>query len=418
MKRSRRGWTWFLPWIILLCAIFVCIAAFCLQNRTEVQYKAVYTLYVTPEAGRSVQPDQLARECQLLTQTEAFRNAVLSSAISDGKSRMQVKAVQDTCVLELSVAGPDAAVVSSLANAAGDELCSQLPRMFPVQEAKAMQRASVPVAADRSMDQIWLFMVASVVLLASVLLIACFTGGKATLSSACAQSDAFCLGNIHDTRRSVKRCLKAAARRKHSTLWDCADREMLEEIRQLVLRLRISPRGHLASSFLFTALKQDAQEETVAVLAASELAHQGFRVLLVEADARAAQTEDLLNVQPQNDLYDCLDRRCGLEDALTRTDIAALFYLRAYRPDRATASFAAASAFADFMNCVKTHFDFVIIHSSPADETADAAMLCLNVDSVILLARDESCTLEEIENTARQFARLRKPARGVVFTAV
>ena len=192
---------------------------------------------------------------------------------------------------------------------------------------------------------------------------------------------------------------------------------MLEEIRQLVLRLRISPTDHKAVSFLFTALKNDAQDEVVSALVALELAHQGFRVLLVEAADSAAKMEKLLNAPVKNDIYDYLGG-CRMENVFSYTAMSMLFYMRAYHPKQTVASFAALPSFAKLMNSARSYFDFIIVHAAPEKEKADAAMLCLHTDAVVLLAREESCTLEQIEHTARKFARMRRPARGVVFTGL
>jgi len=417
MKRSRRGWMWFLPWILLLCAIFVCAAAFCLQNRTDVQYRAVYTLYVTPDAAYDADPEQMARECQILTQTDAFRKSVLANTQSDGKTRVTVKSVENTCVLELAVVGPDASIVGSLANAAGDELCMQLPLLLPVQNATTIQRASVPLEADRFSDRVWLTMVAVVVLLAFVLLLCC-CDGREVLSFSSPRADDFCLGGIHDVRRSIKLCLKKRGKKDRNMIWECADRSVLEEVRQLVLRLRVAPNGNAAGSFLMTAVDETAQDEAVTALLASELAQQGFRVLLLEAGEHAALTEELLNVRVQNDLCDYLSGHCKLTDAMAHTRISTLFYMRAHRSNQAVASFAATAGYADLMKNAKACFDFVIVHAAPVYDASDAAMLCLSTDAVVLLAQDERCTLEQIEKAAMGFAKLHRPARGVVFTRV
>lgn len=417
MKRSGQGQVRLFPWIILLCAIFVCIAAFCLQQKADVQYKAVYTLYVTPETEYTAEPERMARECQLLTQTDAFRESVLAVAQSDGKSRMTVKTVENTCVMELAVVGPDAAVVRDLANAAGDELCIRLPLMLPVQDVKTVQRASAVVEADRSVDRVWMFMLTAIVLLAAVLLLCC--SGRADEGGiASSDADVFCLGEIHNLKRCMKLWRKKHSRKNGNVLWDFAEQSVLEEIRQLVLRMRVSPRDRCAVSFLMTPLHEKAQDEAVSALVASELAHQGFRVLLMEMTEQTARMEEWLRVQVQRDLHDYLDGRCGATEAMARTDIPALLYMRAHRADREAASFAASAAFADLMKKAKTQFDFVIVHAPPACDTSDAAMLCLNTDAVVFLARDEKCTFEQIRKTAMLFANLHKPARGVVFTGL
>lgn len=419
MRRRGRGFGKALPWIILLSLLAGCVTAFYIRDFEQPVYRAAYTFYVTPNANGvlSDDPVRFAQECQLLTQTDSFQRAVLEKVQSDGKTLVKVEAVSRTYMLEVSASGPDAQIVQDLANGVGRELCQWLPRALQAQSALEIEMAQLPSEAFHACRNERIAAVAIGMFVVTSLLACCLVGGRKPLSFAAPQADVFCLGSVHDTCRVSRRFAKKKKRNPAKTgmLLDVVDRSIREEVRQLALMMRTGKNG--SGSYLFTAMSDDAEDGAVTALVAGELAQQGFRVLVVEMDARR-KLSALLASQAEYDLYDCLKGRCELSSAVTHTDIPTLFFIDCLHDDQPVAAIAATAPFAAFVRRAQERFDFVILHAAPRNDNADAAMLGLTTGSTILIARDERHTLEEIENAAREMARIGKPARGVIFTRV
>lgn len=422
MRRSGRGWVRALPWIVVLSLLAGCVTAFYLRDHTAETYRAAYTFYVTPNADGTYagDPVRLARECQLLTQTDGFQRSVLENVHSDGCTRVLVEAVNRTYMLEVAAIGPDMQIVCDLANAVGDELVDWLPRTLQAKKTQPIERAKLPDKPYHVYRNAYIAAVSAGVLVVLSLLAACLPSRRRPMSFASAQADVFCLGAVHDTRRKTAKYLKKSGKKtfRSGTLLEAMDRFIREDVRQLALMLRTSGAKQKPGSYLFTALDDDEEDSAVVALLASELAQQGFRVLLLEMDAQRRQLGRLLGVQATADLCDCLKGRAALSDAMVSTAIANLSFVDALHPDVPVASIAATSAFAEFMKKAQSHYDFVFVHAAPRNENTDAAMLSLTTASTILLARDEKYALEEIEAAARELVKLHKPAKGVIFTRV
>lgn len=415
MRRCRQGWKRAFPWILLLSLLSgVCMAVYVRQHEPPM-YETCYTLYAIPAAGdiRS-----LAEDCYRLTRTSTFQQAVLANVYSDGRSYVDVRAVRGAHMLEVIVSGPDASVVQNLANAAGEELCLRMPRMFGAQEVHEVQKAMLPMAsfvphvAPKAAA-------ASVAVFALLSLLACcFAADYRPLSFEAPQAEEFRLGAVGDMRDDVKRFLKQRRYSSNGTLLQCMDRLIREDIRQLVLRLRGCSGHQSGYSVVLSAMRNHDEDAVVTVLLASELAQQGFRVLLMEMDGQQPELEQLLGLRTRADLYDYMKGRAALHEVVTHAAPLNLSFISSLHPGVPVADIAATQTFSQFVQSAKEHFDFVLLHAAPRACCCDAAMLSLVADSMILIARDQTYSLEEIEAAAREMARLGKPARGVIFTCV
>lgn len=72
---------------------------------------------------------------------------------------------------------------------------------------------------------------------------------------------------------------------------------------------------------------EDEDSATLSLLTASELAAQGFEVLLMEMDSYAPSLRKWLGVQGTMDVVDCLQREDALRTALLSTLIPRLLFM-------------------------------------------------------------------------------------------
>ena len=420
MRRCGRKWMRALPWMFVLCVLAGCAMAVYMQRYDTPVYRAVYTLYAIPDGDGAAFAEgarMLARDCTLLTHTDTFRRAVLANVISDGKTTVSVHAVEGTHMLEVSASGPDAEIVYRLANAVGTALCERIPRMFHAHGVKEIAPAVLPVEphGPSAPARIAAAMLATFV--AAGLLAVCLPGKKDKISYASPEAEAFRLGAVGDTRRLVKRYLKQTQRaQQKGMLLQQTDRLLRENIRQLVLVLRTTLLHRKGCSLVITSMQPDDEEAALTVLLASEMAQQGFRVLLMEMDAQKPVLASLLGVKARADLYDYLNGRAELGEVIQHTSIQTLSFVDSLHPAAAVADLAATAPFEALIRSAEEHFDFVILHAASRAESTDASMLGLVAGSTVLVARDGRYSLDDIEAAAREMARLGKPAKGVVFT--
>lgn len=380
-------------------------------------YRAVYTFYAIPQGEESIQSARmLARDCARLTHTNTFRQAVLKSAASDGQTSVDVQAVDGTHMLEVSAVGPDSQIVHNLANAVGVELCDRLPRMFHAQGVKEIERAALPAEPFVPFASARIAAAALAAFVVMSLLVCCIPGGKEKLSCFCEEADEFRLGAVGDTRRLTRRYLKKA--HMGGMLLQQADRFIREDIRQLVLVLRTTMSQEAGCSLVLTSMHPDEEETALTVLLASEMAQQGFRVLLMEMSTQKPTLSELLGVKARADMHDYLAGRAELGEVIQHTQLKNLSFVDSLHPGAGVADLAATPAFGAFIRNAEAHFDFVILRTDSRAASSDASMLGLVTSSTLLLVRDEAYTLDEIQAAAREMVRLGKPAKGVVFTRV
>ena len=419
MRRCSRKWIKALPWMIVLSILAGCAMGVYIQRYETPVYRAVYTFYAVAEGHADASTENariLARDCALLTHTDTFRSTVLKDTHSDGKTSVDVQAVYGTHMLKVSANGPDSAIVHSLVNAVGDALVEQIPRLFHAQGVREIERAALPLEPSDSNAALRIAAAMLAMFAASGLLVCCLPGGMDRLSACSPETERFRLGAVGDTCRLVKQFLK---QKQHSgMLLYQADRFIREEIRQLVLVLRNTAPKQTGRSLVLTSMRPGEEDAALAVLLASEMAQQGFRVLLMEMDAHKPSMSALLGVRARADLWDYFNGRAELNEVIQPTQLRTLSFVDALHPACSVADLAATAPFASFVRSAEEHFDFVILHAAPRAVSSDASMLGLIADSLLLLARDETYTLQEIEAAAREMARLGKPARGVVFTRV
>lgn len=415
MSRVVRRWIRALPWVLAVClAAGIAMTAYVHACETPM-YRAVYTLYALP-AGEDAR-GSLAGDCDRLTQTQAFRQDVLSHTPSDGKCCVDVRSVAGTHMLEVIVTGPDAAIAAGLANAVGEALVERAERLFNARNAREVERAQPPETPDRSGKTHRIIRAVLLTFLAGSLLGMCVPGERRPLSYGTPPTKAFTLGAVGNLRRAQSRYLqKATVRRTQETFLDFVGRWMQEDIRKVVLSLRAFRQP--VRSLVLAAVGAGEGDGAFAVLLSQELARQGFRVLLMETRAASPGLRDLLDVRPRADFLDYRDGRAQWVETVVPTRFPTLSFVDWLHPAHSVADVAATEWFEAFLRSAEAHFDFVLMHAAPVESAADAATLSLACGGVVLVARDRAYALEELEGAAASIARLGKPVKGVVFTQV
>lgn len=425
MRRAALKWKHSLVWILCLCLIFGCAMAVYTWGYEEDEYCAVYTFYALAReenAGSLEASEMLAGDCQALIRTESFRERVLAYTESDGKSRLNVRGINGTHLLEVRAVGPDARIVSSLANAAGRELVNGIGELLGAREAREVTPASMPhtpIGPNRPLKVLWM---AAAVFAAGSLLGALFGSDRQTLRFGDEETKTLGLpvvGAIADMQKSIGRFERQKKKRRAGgMLSEHVNRLVRESVRALVLSFRVISRSCAGNTFVITGMRGDEEKTPAAALIADEMSRQGLRVLLVEMENTCPTLAGYLGVDARADLSDYLHGRASLSEVVSRRKDSTLCFIDHLHPTEPISEIAATAGFAAFVKSAGNNFDFVLFNAAPIESGSDAAMLGMLADATVLMVKDGEYDAEELGRAANGLAGVVKRLAGVAFTMV
>lgn len=411
MARLLRKWLRSLPWVFCLCLLCASATALYTSLCEPNLYRAQYTLYaLTQEADSPAASRMLANDLDALTRTEDFRAGVLEDVFSDGYTVVRVESRAESHLMDVVAQGPNRQSVWQLANAVGDALIEQASALG-AQQAKTVSRASLPVfpaGPNRTMK---------IALAAVIVFVVGSVGGTVLcdddrrFSARYGEPDA--LGAVRGLRKASR--AYASRRRRSGMFLEGLPRLIREEVRACVLSLR-ALLGAQGRSVVIAGLDRRDQSAPVALSTAMELARQGFRVLLVEADGAQPALNALLDARVSADLLDVLWQRAEMSEAVAPTDMPGLWFLDQLHAEDALADAAATPGFTAFLQDAQAVYDCVIFHAPPLNCGADAAMLGAVAGAVALTVRDGRHNEKQVRLALERLRRLNGRACGVILT--
>ena len=136
-----------------------------------------------------------------------------------------------------------------------------------------------------------------------------------------------------------------------------------------------------------SALPQEGKT-TVSFNAAIALAHQGAKVLLIDADLRRPELHSCLGVPAAPGLGELLSYEASLPfDAAPSPKVPDLFLLPSGRPRPNPAEILGSLRMRRLLNGCRERFDFVVIDTPPVLAVTDAVVLSKSADAVLLVVR-------------------------------
>ena len=316
-------------------------------------------------------------------------------------------------MLKVEAVGEDPAVTAGLANAVADALLEELSGRMGAAEVHLVSRAEVsevPFAPNRPVKIAAAFL-GSFALFSLLALLIPAPRERVQWDPLEPPAQLPCLAGVAEYDDCLRRWVRERRRGKAFTLYDGMDELTRENVRELVLQLRNRPQ-HTGCSILMAGL-EDEDSATLSLLTASELAAQGFEVLLMEMDTYAPALRKWLGVQGTMDVMDCLQREDALRTALLSTPIPRLLFMDVCHEPGFLSRIAARPGFAAFLTDAAQSFDYVILNAPPCRTASDAAMLGAVADMTVAVAQDGRYTPRELGAALRSLR-----ADGVVFCRV
>ncbi len=141
------------------------------------------------------------------------------------------------------------------------------------------------------------------------------------------------------------------------------------------------------------------------------------RTIVVEADLRIPQFQNLLGLPESDGLVPLLEGECELNSAIQRVRSSRLDIIPAGRRanDRAVQLLSGAGL-AELVKKLRQQYDHVIIDTPPVVELADAGIVGALSDDVVLIARMNRTPRPLIEQAIRILSSYNAPVAGVIGT--
>lgn len=187
-----------------------------------------------------------------------------------------------------------------------------------------------------------------------------------------------------------------------------------EMFRVLSTRLAHMKDKRQLSRLLVSSAVGDEGKSVVAVNLAVALSQRpGERVLLMEADLRRPTASTLLSSKPTVGITEWHEGKLSIQDALYQVEDRPLWFLSAGKGMREPLPILESLEFANLLETISGHFDWVVLDCTPMLPMADAASLARLCDGVLVVVR-EGHTRRKILNKALESID-RKKLLGLVF---
>src|SRR5262249_20153910 len=172
-------------------------------------------------------------------------------------------------------------------------------------------------------------------------------------------------------------------------------------------------------TILVTSAQPAEGKSFVAVNLAVALAGAGRPVLLVDADLRRASCHQVFDIEPSGvGLSSILAHGYSPETAIVGTDIPNLAFLPAGPRASDPAALLSSDRARRVMSMLREQYSFVVIDSPPMLTVADAGVVSLQVDGVLLVVRAHTTPLEAAQLARDRLERLGAHIVGVVLNDV
>jgi polysaccharide biosynthesis transport protein len=200
-----------------------------------------------------------------------------------------------------------------------------------------------------------------------------------------------------------------------------------DAFRTLRTGLYAATAGQRGKILLITSAAPLEGKSVVASNLATSLVLADKSVLLIDADLHRPMQDKLFGVSGEYGLAELLiafqQNQPSERDALARRAVQKMktmsFGLIVAGSDRENATgLLGSDTMRDLLETVSPHVDYVIIDSPPVLAVADALMLSIQVDGVVVVARAGSIQRKRLEQTLHRLQEVRAPVLGVVLNRV
>ena len=186
-----------------------------------------------------------------------------------------------------------------------------------------------------------------------------------------------------------------------------------EAYRHLGASLRLAQHKDACVTLITSSVPSEGKTRT-AVGASIALARRHKHVLLIDADLRRPRCHHYFGAQNNEGLACILEAECSPHSFVQPTSIEGLHFLCAGRASPNSTELMSPPALADIFENLRSHYEFVIVDSSPVLLISDALMLAAVVDGVILVVDSNKTSKRTVRHACSRLSQARANIIGVV----
>ncbi|HVB65307.1 MAG TPA: polysaccharide biosynthesis tyrosine autokinase [Nitrolancea sp.] len=235
---------------------------------------------------------------------------------------------------------------------------------------------------------------------------------------------AFLLENFDTTLHSTEEIAKLvelpvigripATKRTHGTMLYSEKSPQEEAFRRLRTTLfALDPDSGIRSMMITSSEPAEGKSTTVANLALA-IAQAGRRVIVVDGDLRKPAMHRAFNVSNSVGLSNVLSRDIALEEAIQYSMIPGVHVLSSGPASPTPAELLGLPVMQDVIAELTTQFDFVLVDTPSLQTVADAVVLSLIVDRLVVVVARGSARREKVDAALKELAGVHQVPLGII----
>lgn len=194
--------------------------------------------------------------------------------------------------------------------------------------------------------------------------------------------------------------------------------DMAESFRMLRTWLSLPREEPPPRSLLVTSARPAEGKTVTAVNLAVSLAQRNAKVVLVDADLRDPSVQTLLRLTGVVGLGHFLTGEHPLDGLVVSTAIPSLYCIPAGAAVENPAELLANGRMKELLAWLRRYYDYVVLDVPPLLSFADATLLSVLVDGVLLVARSGVATPASLRRSREMLERANAPVLGLVLNGV
>ena len=215
--------------------------------------------------------------------------------------------------------------------------------------------------------------------------------------------DAELLGVVYHERLKRRRKMAGAGR---ANLLIVSNSDVsygfVESIKKLAIKIMYKLKGKHAKRVLITSVDQHEGKSTISASIAVQMAKEGSRVLLVDADLRKPSIPYLFPeviFEKENSLFEYLKGETDADTIIHHDVIDDVDIISSDTGHMKSAEILHKGRLADMLNEVEDRYDVIIVDSAPMSLVADTEMIADLVDLSVLVMAQDRMAVADINET-------------------
>lgn len=194
-----------------------------------------------------------------------------------------------------------------------------------------------------------------------------------------------------------------------------------ESIKSLRTHLLLTLKGNNSNRIMISSAGPGVGKSFLGANLAVALAMAGKRVLLIDADARLGHLQQYFGRPNTYGLVDYLtDTHIATDGALPadlvqRTGIDNLDLIPRGRYHKNSSELFLNGRLQHFLDTIQTHYDFILLDTSPVMGTSDALAIGQLANMVLFITRYGVSTVKQVDFAIERLTRAQIPVQGIVF---